>query len=524
MYMDSNYFKNKINTGFNSIIKDNDEEFLPSVANFFDFLCEDFVIRTILGQIVQQINEPEAFLKEYVRDLSLLLNEFTFTCADKIKRDGNWEHLLKLERSLKNETEMLPSTILLGEGELEKRHFYVTETVEIVLARFKGLKRVIEKFKIDIEKISEIVEHNYQDWNKTNKGYIKLREFNVFSSIEVKVSNKAWEELNTLVGILEMVYQPIIQINNLKPRTDLFEIMSFINYNYPYLPNVKMLIKNNQDFIKFGREQYKYEVILKSEKRDFSYKEWEHKLNRIINKLLDLLNSTWYVKSVLERYHLKIREYGWARLKRLSAEKGHTVSEKFLQLDLAEYLFDNGISSSIEKTAGNDRLDIVITDNSKLIIEVKLFKTAKDLPHVLQGFTQMLKYLTSHAKAVGYYVIFQACENQALEIIKEFTIGGTTIFVLVIDITGISGREDKRERVDFNDNEIRNYVTFKDKELVKSWNNILLSDLLLIDKVGIISALKIMSNKESIRGFDDIQKIPNIQKQQVEEMKKHIIF
>ncbi|PHC43816.1 hypothetical protein COF09_11170 [Bacillus toyonensis] len=523
MYMDSNYFKNKINTGVNSIIKDNDKDFLPSLANFFDFLCEDFVIRTMLGQIIQQINEPEAFLKEYVTDLSLLLNEFTFICADKIEKDGKWEDLLRLEGSVKDQNEMLPSTIRIGR-KLERRHFYVTENIEIVLARFKGLDRVIKNFKVDIDELSKIVEHNYHDWNKTNKGYLKLVQFNVFDSTEVTVSNKAWEELKKLVGLLEIVYQPIIQINKLKPRTDLLEIMSFINYNYPYLPNIKVLVENNQDFIEFGRKQHKEEVVLKSQKGDFCYKEWEHKLNRIINKLFNLLDSTWYVKSILDRYHLKIREYGWARLKRLSAEGVTAVGEKFLQLDLAEYLFDNGISSIIEKTTGNDRLDIVTTDDSKLIIEVKLLKTVDDLPHVLQGFTQILKYLGSHAKVVGYYVIFQACETQALEIIKEFTIGGTTIFVLVIDITGISGREDKRERVDFNDNEIRNYVTSKDKGFIKSWNNIMLSDLLLIDNVGIISAMKIMSNKENIRNFDDMKKIPNIQKRQIREMEKHITF
>lgn len=68
------------------------------------------------------------------------------------------------------------------------------------------------------------------------------------------------------------------------------------------------------------------------------------------------------------------------------------MNKKFLQFDLAEYLFDRGITTVAEKIAGNDRLDIMTFDYSSTIIEVKLFRELKDLTDIFQGLSQTLEY------------------------------------------------------------------------------------------------------------------------------------
>ncbi|MEC1698243.1 hypothetical protein [Schinkia azotoformans] len=537
-FIDADYYRNKIHRHFNLIDKNNNKEFLPSLAIFFDFLCEDPIITSMLSQILNQSNKPEEYIKECVKDLSNLLNMFILECASKIKQLGKWEELIKFERcdfqKVKNDTDyMLPlAVIMMEEDNLAKveKELYTSDNYYLVVSKFKGLENVVSQFNLNVEEITHTIELNYEDWKKPSSGYINLRMLHFENNLtreeleERLIFDSAFEKLKRMIDILRESYRSIEILSFKNTKVDLLEIISYLNYNFPYLTHVKKLVENNPSIIKYGRKDFRMLIVEKSMVlENFSYIEWEQKLNRILTQLYTLIDSTWYIGALLDKYHIKIRDYGWTRLARLSKEQSLPMNEKFFQFDLAEYLFDHGITTVVEKVAGNDRLDIVTLDQNSTIIEVKLFRELKNLTDIFQGLTQTLKYTQSHGKTSGYYVVFQSSEDHCLELVKEFTIGGVTIFLLLIDITGINGRGDSRERINLNDEEFRNFITFKDKSFTKDWNNLTISDLLLIDGIGPATALKLIAKKYEVRNWNDLKEI-KIESKLIEQLEKHFQF
>lgn len=522
-FVDVNYYRNKIERHFNLINRDSSEEFLPSLAIFFDFLCEDPIIRSMLGQILKRLNKPEDYLMECVEDISKLLNMFIKECVVEINHLGKLKDLIRFElRDPEKETDnidnMLPlSIIITKENDLVRieKELHVTDSYNIVQSKFKGLEDVISHFNLNIRKISRKVELNFEDWRKPSYEFINLEllNFNNISSTREELEqrqlsyNSAFQKLKSLVGLLKTPYKSIETLSRQNTKTDLLEIISYLNYNFPYLNHVNNLVRDNSCIIKYGRADYRSLIVEKSKiMENFSYTEWESKLNRILSHLYTLIDSTWYIKTLLDRYLMKTTEYGWARLARSCEILSQPMDEKLLQFDLAEYLFDHGITTVVEKVAGNDRLDIMTFDENSTIMEVKFFRNINDLTYVFQGITQTLKYTQIHGKTIGYYIVFQSCVSHSLELVKEFTIGGVTIFLLSIDITGNSGRNDNRERIDLNDAEFRNFITFKDKSFNKQWNNVTLSDFLLIDDINATTALKIIAQKSDIKDWSDLKK------------------
>lgn len=533
--MNADYYRNKISRHFNLIDKNNDKEFLPSLAIFFDFLCEDPIIMSMLSQILNQTNQSHEYLNGCIKDLNRLLNMFIIECASEIKHLKKWEELIEFEcrdfKEEKNDTPtMLPLSVILTEDDdltTLKNELFVFNNYNFVVSRLKGLENVVSNFNLDIKKISRKIELNYDEWSKPSSDYISLRLLNFENNLtraelEKRLTfNSAFGKLKKMVDLLEGPYKSIEIINGKNTKIDLLEIISYINYNFPYLTHVKKLVKNNPSIIEYGRKEFRTIIVENSRLlENFSYSQWEYKLNRVLTHLYTLIDSTWYIGALLDRYQTKIRDYGWVRLGRLSEEISQPINEKFLHFDLAEYLFDHGISIFVEKVAGNDRLDIMIYDDYSTVIEVKLFRDIKDLKDIFQGMTQTLKYTQSHGKNIGYYVIFQSSESHALELVKEFTIGGITISLLVIDITGINGRDDIRKRIDLNDEEFRNFITNKDKNFIRHWSDISLSDLLLIDDIGPTTAMDLISKKSEVKSWGDLKEL--LSKNRFEQIKRHL--
>lgn len=320
---------------------------------------------------------------------------------------------------------MLPlSIIITKENDLVRieKELHVTDNYNIVQSKFKGLEDVISHFDLNIQKISRKVELNFEDWRKPSSEFINLEllNFNNISSTREELEqrqlsyNSAFQKLKSLVGLLKTPYKSIETLSRQNTKTDLLEIISYLNYNFPYLTHVNNLVRDNSCIIKYGRADYRNLIVEKSKiMANFSYTEWESKLNRILSHLYTLIDSTWYIKALLDRYLMKITEYGWARLARLCEKLSQPMDERLLQFDLAEYLFDHGITTVVEKVAGNDRLDIMTFDDNSTIMEVKFFRNINDLTYVFQGITQTLKYTQIHGKTIGYYIVFQSCESHS---------------------------------------------------------------------------------------------------------------
>ena len=234
------------------------------------------------------------------------------------------------------------------------------------------------------------------------------------------------------------------------------------------------------------------------------------------------LDSIIYLDVVVDRYITKIREFGWKRLK-LGIGKSIKENEEYFQYDLAEYLYDQGVNTIIENKSGVDRLDLISTDHNHSIIEVKLFKDINTLIDVLQGLAQTFKYVNSYNKSLGYYVIYVSSPNYFIDIVKTFSMGDTVLKIKTVDVTGISGRNDTRERIELSYKELTNFLT--DKEVTKKHlNDVLITDLLKINKVGPNRALKIMKEKTMIRNLTEFKNKMGFSENIIEEIKKNVIF
>ncbi|MHA4046028.1 hypothetical protein [Bacillus cereus] len=207
---------------------------------------------------------------------------------------------------------------------------------------------------------------------------------------------------------------------------------------------LRTLIKTEGGFIntRYIIDKYRDEILNAKElpitEKNFTY---------LVKQLDIFLSQQWTLKTVLERYKTKVHNFDRLRLQELVSNKSQ--KEKPLQLDLANYLFNNGYAPFIEVTNYNERFDILVDYNGKHIVEVKVYDG--NLSKIKNGFKQIYSYTTKHGQRVGYYVIFQINIKDKLDFpFYEIKVNDRIIYCFSIDITGISGSVETRKSVEIN--------------------------------------------------------------------------
>lgn len=119
--------------------------------------------------------------------------------------------------------------------------------------------------------------------------------------------------------------------------------------------------------------------------------------------------------------------------------------EKQLALHLYEYLYNQGLSFSIEPTSVSGEADLIASQNTvdPLIADVKLFdpSSSKNKSYIIKGFQQVYQYTLDFNEPFGYLVIFKTCEDGlAISAANQeqstsfVTVNGRTIFIVIIDL------------------------------------------------------------------------------------------
>lgn len=119
--------------------------------------------------------------------------------------------------------------------------------------------------------------------------------------------------------------------------------------------------------------------------------------------------------------------------------------EKQLALHLYEYLYNQGLSFSIEPTSVSGEADLIASQNphDPLIADVKLFDpvSSKNKTYIIKGFQQVYLYTLDFNEPFGYLVIFKTCEDGlAISAANQeqstsfVTVNGKTIFIVIIDL------------------------------------------------------------------------------------------
>lgn len=148
--------------------------------------------------------------------------------------------------------------------------------------------------------------------------------------------------------------------------------------------------------------------------------------------------------------------------------------ERFLDMDLKSYLFDNGIENLFSAPdSPSGRADIVgRLETDDFIIEVKFLDDSKNYKKekVISGITQAYNYAVEDSRS-SHVVIFNCNENDKKVFIEgmneednSITIGGIKINIFIININpkGKSASKQKKlSTIEINLNEIQNEINKK---------------------------------------------------------------
>lgn len=148
--------------------------------------------------------------------------------------------------------------------------------------------------------------------------------------------------------------------------------------------------------------------------------------------------------------------------------------EKNLAMHLYEYLYDQGISFSIEPVSASGEADAVSSQQGKepLIVDVKIFNPdkGKSKNYIAQGFRQVYDYTLDYNEPIGYLVIFKTSQEDL-----KFSLPNSdrntpfiehnnkTIYFMIIDIHSYENTASKRGKI--------KYIEFTEADLGKELGN-----------------------------------------------------
>ena len=119
--------------------------------------------------------------------------------------------------------------------------------------------------------------------------------------------------------------------------------------------------------------------------------------------------------------------------------------EKYLALNLYEYLYDQGLDFTIEPSSASGEVDLIGAQKSDdpLIADAKIFNpdNGRGTGYIAKGFNQIYQYTLDYNEPFGYLIIFKTCENDLKFVLSNQTQStpfvihnNKTVFILTIDI------------------------------------------------------------------------------------------
>ena len=150
------------------------------------------------------------------------------------------------------------------------------------------------------------------------------------------------------------------------------------------------------------------------------------------------------ILATIRRFKHKAEWFRHAELYRLWDSK-HQSGEKQLALKFYEFLFDQGISFSIEPSSVSGEIDLIAAQegDDPLLADAKIFDpdSGKGVDYLARAVNQIYIYSQDYNQPFGYLIIFKTCEYDlkfALTNVGQdtpfFVHNNKTIFFVVIDI------------------------------------------------------------------------------------------
>jgi len=192
----------------------------------------------------------------------------------------------------------------------------------------------------------------------------------------------------------------------------------------------------------------------------------KYRAKRVYEAVRQEIGTQLIYKQMLNNYKTRSMWYNFKELWDLVTDgKGKFIRnrEEILTLELAKYLFDNGISVVYRMKAGKHEIDMVNPEEKKpLGIEVKVYKDSQARKDIISGVAQLHSYIhnLSSTKNVeeGFYVIYRF-GGPLYSLPERINIGKFTINTILIDLgkSKESGRKQDKP------------VVIKEEEIVKKF-------------------------------------------------------
>jgi hypothetical protein len=166
----------------------------------------------------------------------------------------------------------------------------------------------------------------------------------------------------------------------------------------------------------------------------------------LVNYLHDRVDEGSNLLSVVEKYKRRTEWFHRDELLLLVREDPRR-SERILDTNLREYLFDQGIDypfSTPSSPSGEADIVADVGDERPLVLEIKLFDPERgyDRGYIRQGFRQIYNYASDYGQSVDYLVVFN-CSPKTLVFRTKAERAGwpprievdyRTFFLVVVDL------------------------------------------------------------------------------------------
>lgn len=148
---------------------------------------------------------------------------------------------------------------------------------------------------------------------------------------------------------------------------------------------------------------------------DKNFENLKYTARRIYEAVREEIGSSLIQKQVLDSYKTRSTWYNYEEIWSLVTDSNGKLTNKrehLLTLDLAKFLFDNGIPTIYRLKAGQHEMDMVDPNaKSPLLIEVKVYKDSSAKKDIISGLAQLHSYLNNlsatRSLVEGFYIIYR---------------------------------------------------------------------------------------------------------------------